>query len=392
MSRRNRIALRPGVLRWARKRAGIRRADLALKIKVKTERVVEWESTGNISVAQADKLAKCTHTPLGFLYLSEPPDDSLPIPDFRSRQPGGTPARPSPDLLETVYAMQRRHGWMREDLIESGAQPLEFVGAYSIQDSHVEVADAMREALRLPDGWAKHVSTWTAALAFLRDKLEASGVLVVGNGVVGNNTHRKLDPEEFQGFALVDEYAPLIFVNSADFVVARMFTVAHEMAHLCIGQSGVSRPESLRPPHEPPQNDTERFCDQVAAEFLVPEAALRDLWQSATRTGDPLQTIARHFKVSEIVAARRAFDLELIDRDAFVDFYRDQQQLKGSGQSAGKGGNFWNIQRWRIGSRFAGAVVRATMEERLPYLEAYSLTGLSGKSFDRLADEMDIHL
>ncbi len=361
-------------------------------MQVNAERVVEWESTGNISVAQADKLAKCTHTPLGFLYLSEPPDDSLPIPDFRSHLRSAAPRHPSPGLLETVYAMQRRQAWMREDLLESGARPLEFVDAYSLQDSHAEVASAMRDALGLPDDWARHVPTWTDALTFLRDRLEAVGALVVANGIVGNNTRRKLDPDEFQGFALVDEYAPLIFVNSADFVAARMFTMAHELAHLCIGESGVSRPENLRPPREPSHNDTERFCDQVAADFFVPESALRDLWHSATRAGDPLQTIARHFKTSAVVAARRALDLELIDRDAFCDFYRDQQQLKGRGQLAGKGGNFWNIQRWRIGSRFAAAVVRATTEERLGYLEACSLTGLRGESFDKLSVELGIML
>ena len=105
---------------------------------------------------------------------------------------------------------------MRDDLIESGAEPLEFVGGFSRTYSHVEVASAMRDVLRIPDGWAEDISTWIAALRFLRSKLDAAGVLVVFNGVVGNSTSRKLDTDEFQGFALVDEYAPLIFVNNAD--------------------------------------------------------------------------------------------------------------------------------------------------------------------------------
>lgn len=387
-SRRVQITLQPDVLQWARQRAGISRDELACRMHVKTERVREWEETGNITMAQADRLADRTHTPVGFLYLSKPPEDNLPIPDFRTRRADALAPRPSPDLLETVYAMQRRQAWMREDLIEGGAEPLGFVGAYSVAHNHREVASAMREALGIANDWAEDMSTWTHALRFLRDKLDAAGVLVIFNGVVGNSTRRQLDPGEFQGFALVDDYAPLIFVNNSDFIAAKMFTLAHELAHVCVGESGVSHFERL----QPPQNATERFCDQAAAEFLVPESSLRDLWRSVAHASDPYQSIARQFKVSAIVAARRALDLGLIDRDTFFAFYDSHTQQKGTGQPTGAGGDFWNTQGWRLGPRFAGAVVRAAKEGRLTYREAYSLTGLSGEAFENLAVKMDIPL
>ena len=90
--RRLQITLQPGVLRWARERAGISPEELARKIQVKPERVVEWEKSGRISIAQTDNLARSTHTPLGFLYLAEPPTDRLPIPDFRTRRQSGLTA------------------------------------------------------------------------------------------------------------------------------------------------------------------------------------------------------------------------------------------------------------------------------------------------------------
>ena len=150
-------------------------------------------------------MAAKTYTPLGYLYLSEPPEERLPIRDFRTRS-GDAPPRPSVDLLDTVYLMQRRQAWMRDDLIEGGADPLAFVGAYSPKGSHIEVATSMRTMLGLAAGWAEDISTWSDALRFLRNRLDEVGVLVVFNGVVGNNNYRKLDPTEFQGFALVDEY------------------------------------------------------------------------------------------------------------------------------------------------------------------------------------------
>ena len=382
--RRLQITLQPGVLRWARERAGISPEELARKIQVKPERVFEWESSGRISIAQTDRLAQKTHTPLGFLYLAEPPTDRLPIPDFRTRRQSGEP--PSPDLLETVESMQRRQSWMRDELIAEGAEPLDFVGAWGTDDSPPEVARAMRDALRLADGWAAQESTWTDALRRLRDQADDAGVLVVLNGVVGNSTRRKLNPEEFQGFALVDEYAPLVFVNGADFKAAQMFTLAHELAHLLVGETGVSRFQDFRPT----DHATEQFCNWTAAEFLVPGRELQAFWPTARGRIDPYEAIARRFKVSSLVAARRTLDLKLIDEDAFSSFYRELQDQEWHKKQSG--GEFWGTQKWRVGPRFGGAVVRAVREGRLLYREAYSLTGLRGDTFEEIPKKMEVLL
>ena len=106
--RRQQITLQPEVLRWARERAGLSQEALAKKFPINVDRVTGWEETGKISIAQADKLAAKTYTPLGYLYLSEPPDESLPIRDFRTRDDGPAQSVQAPDLLDTVYQMQRR--------------------------------------------------------------------------------------------------------------------------------------------------------------------------------------------------------------------------------------------------------------------------------------------
>ena len=383
--RRLQITLQPDVLRWARERAKLQPEELANKMGVKRhERVLEWECDGKISVAQVDKLAKCTYTPLGFLYSKEPPDERLPIADFRSRE--GTPP-PSPDLLDTVYLMQRRQGWMRDELIKDGVEPLDFVGAYGLDSQPRHVASAMREALQLPNGWAQAEGTKSDALRRLRSRFDAAGVLVCFNGVVGNNTHRKLNRNEFQGFALADEYAPLVFVNNADFKAAQIFTLAHELAHLFIAKSGVSTFQEL----QPDSNDTEQFCDRVAAEFLVPEDELRAFWPHTERTNDRYQAIASRFKVSAVVAARRALDLKLINTDTFFNFYKENaDEWDGNQPREDGGGNFWNTQKWRIGPRFASAIVRAVKEERMLYREAYNLTGLKGETFENMPEKLGV--
>ena len=384
------ITLQPKVLRWARERAGLEREQLAANLKLQTQDIAEWEHSGRITFNEVDDLAKYTCTPVGYLYLSEPPDDSLPIADFRTRT-GVSPQRPSPNLLDTVYQMQLRQAWMREEMISQEDPSLEFVGASSLDSSPSQVAAAMSDALQLSGGWAAVEGSWTNALQTLRDHIESAGVLVVFNGVVGNNTRRKLDVEEFQGFALVDEYAPLIFVNNSDYKTAQIFTLAHELSHIFVGESGLSKLQDL----SPADHTVEEICNKIAAEFLVPIEDLHERWNTARESSDPYHNLAKHYKVSTVVAARRVLDSELITREAFFEYYYANRAKNWGGtqqSDKGRGGNFWNNQLWRVGARFGSAVSRAVMEGRVSYTDAYRLTGLKGDTFSNMPEKMGFPL
>lgn len=372
------LELNPQVLAWARQRAGLSAGLLADKLKVATDRVETWERTGQLRYRQAERLAKVTRTPFGFLFLPRPPEEPLGIPDFRTVTDAPL-AQPSPELIDTVQQMQRRQAWMRDYLVEEGAPALPFVGSRTLEDPPERIAAGMREVLALEDGWAALARNWSEALRRLRQRLEAAGILVFVNGIVGNNTHRPLSVQEFRGFALSDAYAPLIFINGADAKAAQLFTMAHEAAHLWLGAGGVSNLVLLEPAPDP----LERLCNAAAAELLVPAKLLRSVWPQAQGGAEPYQFLARHFKVSPIVAARRAQDLALISRNEYLQFYRayeaDERRNK---SSKSDGGDFWNTQNVRLGARFGAAVVRATKEGRLLYREAYRLTGLCGATFE----------
>ena len=387
--RRSQITLQPDVLKWARVRASISSSELARKMQVKAERVMEWEETGIISIAQVDRLAEKTYTPLGFLYLDEPPDETLPIADFRTVG-DEHPRKPSPNLLETVYAMQRRQDWIRNELtIEYEAPALSFVNSFTSADDPPDVAVAIREALELKSGWAAESTSWEGALGLLQKRIESVGIFLVINGVVGNNTSRKLDIEEFRGFALVDEHAPLIFINNSDFKSAQMFTLAHELAHIFVGETGLSNFVDF----QPSDHSTEQFCNRTAAEFLIPERELHLYWPTVRHVETPYASIARHFKVSTIVAARRTLDLNLISRETFFDFYNQYIATEWHrSQKSQDGGDFWKTQRWRIGTRLASMVVRAVKEGRLTYGEAYRLTDLSGDTFNNMIEKLALDI
>jgi Zn-dependent peptidase ImmA (M78 family) len=270
------------------------------------------------------------------------------------------------------------------ELIERGHAPLPFVGGASQRDLPRAVAATIRRRLALTDGWAANTAGVEAALSELREKIESVGVLIVVNGVVGNNTHRKLDPTEFRGFALVDGHAPLIFVNGADAKSAQMFTFAHELAHIWLGEAGVSDLDPLRP-DVGPSGSVEALCNAAAAELVVPEAELRARWAHAAAQQEPYRVLARAFKVSPIVCARRALETDLITREAFFAFYEAQARDLASASRKSTGGHFWNTQNVRVGKRFGAAVVAATREGRLLYHEAYRLTDLRGETFEKFA-------
>jgi Zn-dependent peptidase ImmA (M78 family) len=373
------------MLTWARERS---RLDPAYFDK-RFPRLEQWErGEKQPTFKQLEAFARVTHTPFGFLFLAEPPEERLPIPDFRTL--ANRPVRPSPDLLDTIYAMQRRQDWLREERIEGEADPLEFVGNARLNDAPIAVGQEMRRTLGLDDGWAGEVQSWQEAVNELRRRIEGLGIMAVINGVVGNNTHRKLDVAEFRGFALTDRNAPLIFVNGADAKSAQMFTLAHELAHVWLGPEGegISGFEDIFPG----DNRIEKFCDQAAAEFLVPARELKDFWRDIKNMPDAFEQVARHFKVSPIVAGRRAMDLRLVNRDTFFDFYKAYTKRERQRAKAAGGGDFYNNQNTRVGATFATSVIRAAMGGRLSFKEAYDLTGLRGGAFQEYAKRLGMDL
>jgi Zn-dependent peptidase ImmA (M78 family) len=374
----NRVAIKREVLHWAVSRSGLTADTLQRKFP----KLRKWETgKSEPTLRQLESLAKATLTPLGFLFLAKPPAERLPIPHFRTF--AEEPQRlPSPDFIETIQMMQQRQSWMRDFLIEKGQDRLPFIQSTNLGDAPQTVADRIRQTLKLEGGWASKQPTWMEALRLLRETMESAGILVVVNGIVGNNTHRKLNLEEFRGFVLVDDYAPLVFVNGTDSKAAQMFTFAHELAHVFFGRSAAFDLREMQPANEP----LEQACNRVAAEFLVPASDLRRIWGSVRTDPQSFQAIARQFKVSELVAARRTLDLGLIPKAEFLEFYRSyQKEERRAATRRPGGGNFYATQNLRLGRRYASAVAWAAKESKLLYSEAYRLTGLYGKAFDRYA-------
>lgn len=264
MSKHGHVTIQPNLLTWARERAGLSLDSLANKFP----KIAEWEA-GELqpTLKQLERFAGAVHVPIGYLFLPEPPRESLPIPDFRTVSDRSI-TRLNVNLLDTIYLCQERQAWYRDYARLHRFAPIDFIERAKLADAPTEMAKAISMRLNLSMDERSRLPDPAEALRRLMAQAEEIGVLVMVSSVVGGNTHRKLEVREFRGFALIDSLAPLIFINAADSKAAQMFTLAHELAHLWLGESGVSDAEGVNAPEQ----EIERWCNAVAAELLMPRA------------------------------------------------------------------------------------------------------------------------
>jgi Zn-dependent peptidase ImmA (M78 family) len=361
------VKVKPEMIRWALERAARRAEDLHERFP----KLAAWEEgLACPTLKQLEDFAKAARVPIGYLFLNTPPEERVPIPDLRTMAMRGV-GRPSPDLLDVIYLCQGRQEWYRDYARITGELARRFVGSVTLRDSVETVAGRMRYELGLDMEERQRIPTWTDALRRFVEQADELGVLVMISSVVGANNRRKLDPEEFRGFALCDEIAPLVFINGTDTKAAQMFTLAHELAHLWLGESALSDvgPVTL------PTSAIEEWCNRVAAELLVPLDSLRAEYRTDADLQGELNRLARHYKVSTLVVLRRIYDAGALSRDELWNNYeRELERLRHMAEVSG--GDFYLSQTARAGTRFARALITSTFEGHTSFTEAFRLLGV----------------
>lgn len=381
-----RVEVAADLLHWAVERAGWDEET----IERRAPKLDEWAAgTHQPTLKQLEKFASDTHTPFGLLFLPEPPVEHVPIPDMRTIGNAAVP-RPSADLLDTIYLCQSRQEWYRNYAQENAAAAHEFVGSATTAMAPTLIADQMRDMLGFGLTERGMFSSWEDALRRLIDRIEATGVLVMVNGIVGANTHRVLNPHEFRGFALADPLAPLIFVNGADTKAAQIFTMIHELAHIWLGESALS--DAAMASHG--GIDEEQWCNQVAAEVLLPLAAVRVDYRGEANATE-LERLARKYRVSTLVVLKRIFDARFLDWDTYQERYEAERErimgILAARRGDTSGGNYYYTQPLRLSRQFAQAVISSAFEGTTTYRDAYRLLGTKKHStFEGLAAELGV--
>lgn len=371
----------PQILTWARERARLSVPELAPKMKVSEDRIDSWESGAQLpTFKQAQDFANKTHIPFGYLYLKQPPEENLPLPDLRTVG-GQHPERPSAELMEMAQMVLRRQEWYAEYLRDQGIEKNPRVGRFTPRSGITAVVQNMRQVLGVPAH--PNRGTWEEYFRLLVRNIEEAGILVMRQGYVRHYS-RPLSVEEFRGFAISDLLAPVIFINQADAPSARLFTLIHELAHIWIGQSGISdaSPDTHR--------KEEVFCNAVAAEFLVPEAEFEAHWQNTEHWKENLPALEAHFRVSKWVIARRALTLKKVTTDEYRNYIRSLVEEYRNREKSPGGPTFYRTRKGQISEAFSKALVSEALSGRVLLRDAGSLLNMKPNRIPKYAKELGI--
>ena len=378
-----RVEVAPELLEWARERSG-RGTEYFNK---NFSKLPEWiAGTTKPTFKQLENYANSTYTAIGYFFLSSPPEEKLPMPDYRTLYNKAI-AKPSPHLRDTIYLCQERQDWYQDYARTVGLEPVEIVGMSTIAEEAVSAAASLQQILKF--GLNERKGTWETAFNTLKVKIQNLDILVMISSIVDNNTHRKLDYKEFRGFTLIDSLAPLIFINGSDTRAAQMFTLAHELAHIILGEPGLDSVDMSS------RNDAavEKWCNSFAAEFLLPINALKEQYNMASDINSELKRLASKNKVSTLVVLRRIHDAGYLDWNEYQTEYKKElaRLLRLVADKSSKGGNYYQSLLSRVGRNFSQAVIHSTLGGDTLYSEAYDLLGIKKHSaFQQCAVELGI--
>ncbi len=387
----------PEILLWARKTANLSPEQAVGKLQIRdargvsaVQRLIAYE-TGEVTPTRGllVRMAKHYRRPLLTFFLSAPPRSRERGADFRVL-PGGEPAPQSAlvdALLRDVRARQSMIRAALED--EEEAQPLPFVGTATVADGRAATLGKLHALLGVDRSHYRAQRDSDAAFHLLRTRAEAAGVFVLLKGDLGSH-HTAIDVQVYRGFVVADEVAPLIVINDGDAKTAWSFTLLHELVHLLLGQTGISG--------APADTPIERFCNDVAGEFLLLPIELdsldlsdvgEDVAEGSGRIGD----FARDRHLSRAMVAYAALRRGLITSKVYGDLaarFRSQwiqeRHSRREARTQGMGPSYYVVRRHRLGSALLELTGRMMDTGALTTAKAAKILGVKAASVPALMD------
>lgn len=307
----------PNVLKWARESARMAEDIAAAKVSVTVAKLKEWEDgVSQPTIRQAQTLAKAYKRPFALFFLPDIPRDFQPLQDFR--KPGSKELTTSSVFI--IREIQQKQAWISDVRAENNEEKLPFVGKFSTKDNPQAVAQDILETLGINPTRYKTdnpIREWINAA-------EANGIFVSRTSFI--HSRMKLDSEELQGFAIADPYAPFVFVNSDDWNAPQLFTLVHELAHIWIAATGISNEIEPVITDRGNLNPVELFCNEVAANALIPGELLLRLDKSVFTSFQRVFAASKLLGVSSFAFLLRAFKLRLIPVSVYQDLKKQAER------------------------------------------------------------------
>lgn len=379
------VSVAPEIINWV-----IEKIQFSTVNNSVFELLNKWKSGEKVpTFNQIEDVSKKTNIPFGYFFLEKPPVEECKIVEYRTID-SITVQNPSRNLIDTVDMMSNAQEWMIDYVKENGQEPLSFVGADQKEKDTMKIAAHIRSELHLSMDWFNGSKSASDSFRALRQRLEDAGIMVMMNGIVGTNTHRKLSLGEFRAFTLVDPYAPLIFINSCDTDNGKLFSLVHETAHIWIGTNSF-----YNTPYADSRstNALEVLCNAVAGELLVPADLFLEKWeQTAGSALDRTESLAKYFHCSRYVIIRRALDNQKVTSLKYNEVVRillkQYEEWKNTPAQKNPGGDYYRTLKSRLDHRFVHALEQSAKEGRTQYTEAYHLTNTNRKTFQKLVNEI----
>ena len=335
---------------------------------------------------QVEDISKKTNIPFGYFFLDKPPVEECPIVNYRTLDSLTIP-EPSRNLIDTLDLMTDIQNWMTEYVVENGQEELDYVGSAENVNDVILIADKIRKTIGIDKEWYTIGGSAADSFRYLKSSLGEIGIIVMMSGIVGNNTRRKLNVEEFRAFTLVNKLAPLIFINTCDSDAGKLFSLLHELTHICLGVNSfyidfVSNGDT--------DNAIEITCNAVAAEILVPNDIFINKWNDIKGTiTEKTEALSKAFRCSQYVIARKALNNNKITKKIYVEIiailteqYKKWKEQQNANESSG--GNFYRTLGSKLDHRFVYALASSAKEGRTQYTEVYRLTNTNRKTFGKL--------
>ena len=377
----------PQILAWARETAGLSQVEAASKLGFSDgKRASAVSKLAALETGEAEptrpqlvRMAQQYRRPLLTFYLSQPPAKGDRGADFRSLTGDRTPPSEA-DLDALVRNVRARQSMVRAILEELEEDvPIPFVGSCSMAQGTDTVLQSLISSVGLDSATYRKHRNAAAAFNWLRMTVESKGVFVLIKGDLGNY-RTAIDIEVFRGFSIADDIAPFIVINDQDARPAWSFTLLHEMVHLLLGQTGVGSARA--------DSDIERFCDEVAGEFLLPMHEIDSLdFCDASDFAEVSQRVsefANQRNLSRTMVAYRAYRCDRVDREvygrlsaAFRQQWRtDRERDRRINRDREGGPSYYVVRRHRLGDRLTGLVRRATSSGELTISKAAKVLDL----------------
>ncbi len=386
-------SVKPAILEWARESSRYSLEEAAKKLGISdsksalaAEKLVAYENgQKEPSRSLLLRMSKRYHRPLLTFYLDEPPRTGDRGEDFRTLPE-------QVNEIEDAYVdvlirdIKARQITVRETLIDADeGDALQFVGSHTMGSGVEQVVAVIKQILALDINEYRNQANQKEAFKLLRAQAERAGIFVILRGNLGS-FHTDIDVTVFRGFALSDDIAPFIVINDRDAESAWSFTLLHEIAHIVLGETGISGAFA--------EQEIEKFCNEVASEFLLPKEEFNEFAVSIF-DNEAMRSEVSHFAISKKISsshiAYRLFLRGDIDKQSWIDlrnFFREKwleqrKQFKEKSSQTDGGPSFYVVKNYKLGA-LVGLVQRLTQAGSLTTTKAGMLLDVKPLKVHRL--------